>query len=398
MGRTAVLAVAAALVVPASTGLAVADTTVTPSTERAPSAVVLVSGLNNPRQLSLASRAVLLIAEAGKGGTTPVDSPEGPAYVGATGSVSRVILPQVGHGQQPKRIVTGLYSSSGNQPFPGFAATGSDGVSALGPFDPIYVAETPGPPELSLPAAGQTGKLLAARPYRAATVVADITGYEAANDPDGMGVDSNPYAVLARPDGTELVADAAANDVLTVAPGGAVSVFHVFPNITTGACSGPDTYDPSPQFPGCNYVPTSLAADAAGNIYVGALAGETPGAGRVTELDPSGLQVLRTWTGFSSVTGLAVGGDGSLYVSELDAAEAAPPNTGVEGLGITGILTKVGPDGHRTSLDVPFAAGVAVDAQNNVFVSAWLICPDSGAPLPGLVGRDTSGQVWRVNF
>ena len=39
--------------------------------------VVVVSGLNNPRQLSLVNNDVLLIAEAGKGGKTKVSSPRG---------------------------------------------------------------------------------------------------------------------------------------------------------------------------------------------------------------------------------------------------------------------------------------------------------------------------------
>ena len=210
-----------------------------------------------------------------------------------------------------------------------------------------------------------------------------------------MGVDSNPYAVLALSDGSELVADAAANDVLKVARNGAITVFHVFHNITTAPCAGQE--DP-PGFPGCNYVPTSLAKDGAGHIFVGALAGETPGAGEVTELDVTGQHVLNTWTGFDSVTGVAVGRDGSLYVSEFDAAEAAPPNTGVPGLEITGVLTKVATSGARIHVDVPFAAGVAVDNANNVYVSAWSIAPETGAPLPGLASLDTSGQVWRIRF
>ncbi len=291
--------------------------------------------------------------------------------------------------------MTGLYSSSGNDPVPGFAATGSDGVSATDDGK-IYIAETAGPPELPLPSGKQAGKLLVARPFGSVKPVADVTGYEATHDPDGKGVDSNPYAVLALRGGRTLVADAAANDVLLVRANGKRSVFHVFANITTGACAG--QHDPSPMFPGCNYVPTSLAQDSAGHIYVGGLGSEAPGAGTVTELDATGKHVVHTWTGFHSVTGVAVGVDGSLYVSELDATEAHAPDTGVPGVAITGVLTKVSRAGVRTSVDVPFAAGVVTDSFGNVYVSAWSLSPGTGVPLPGLKSIDTSGQVWRLRF
>ncbi len=361
----------------------------------APTPAVVVSGLNNPRQLSLPWEGALLIAEAGTGGKTRIASPMGPAYVGSTGSISAVLAPQFARNERPLRVVTGLYSSAGNQPIPGFAATGSDGVSATDDGK-IYIAETAGPPELALPSGPQAGKLLVARPFGPTKTAAGITGYEASHDPDGKGVDSNPYAVLALRGGRTLVADAAANDVLLVRANGTRSVFHVFPNITTGACAGQS--DPSPKFPGCNYVPTSLAQDWAGHIYVGGLGSEAPRAGRVTELDASGKHVLHTWTGFDSVTGVAVGVDGSLYVSELDATEAHAPGTGVPGATITGVLTKVTRTGVRTSVDVPFAAGVVTDSLGNVYVSAWSLSPGTGVPLPGLKNIDTSGQVWRLRF
>ena len=153
---------------------------------------------------------------------------------------------------------------------------------------------------------------------------------------------------------------------------------------TTGACA--DQFDPSPAFPGCNFVPTSLAADPAG--YVGGLSSLTPGEAQVVKLDSSG-HVLQVWGGFTSVTGLALGHDGSLYVSQLFADEANPPLPQVQG-----VVTHIKHD-SRTSMDVPFPAGVAVDAWNNVHVSAFSILPETGAGIPGL---DTSGQVWRIRL
>lgn len=352
-----------------------------PSRTSAP--VVVVSGLNNPRQLSLVDGVELFIAEAGRGGPTevPGGGQEGPLFVGTTGSVSVVLLPQLAHNRTPWRVLTGLLSGAAPD---GSAATGSDGVSARGLFGPVYVAETFVPPKVLSPALNRTqnGKLLRARPFRPVFPVADISAYEAKNDPDGMGVESNPYAVLALRDG-QLVADAAANAVLRVDARGRISVFHVFANVRTGPCAA--QFDP-PQFPGCNFVPTSLATDRSGNVYVGSLSSLVPGEAQVVKLNPSGTRVLKVWGGFTTVNGLAVDRQGAVYVSQLFGEQTNPA-------GPPGVLTKVSPNGTRTDVDVPFPAGVAVDALGHVFVSAFSI-----APATGLGGPGTSGQVWRLRF
>lgn len=56
----------------------------------------------------------------------------------------------------------------------------------------------------------------------------DISAYEAANDPGGEGVDSNPYSVMAVNDGF-MVVDAGGNDLLGVAADGSISTAAVFP-------------------------------------------------------------------------------------------------------------------------------------------------------------------------
>jgi hypothetical protein len=345
--------------------------------------VVVVSGLNNPRQLSLVSGIELLVAEAGKGGSfeVPGGGPEGPVFIGTTGSISAVFFPQFVHNTSPHRIVTGLLSGAAKD---GSAATGSDGVSATRLSGPIYIQQTWFPPNLlpnTLPK-DQLGQLLRARPFGPAKPFADITAFEAKHDPDGKGFDSDPYAVLVV--GVHLlVADAAGNDVLRVDRRGHVSLFHVFPNVTTGACA--NQFDPAPPFRGCNFVPTSLTTDRWGNVYVGGLSSLTPGEAQVVKLDPSGRHVLRVWTGFTAVTGVAVGWDGTLYVSQLFAPQAHPVNPMVQG-----VLTKIR-NGHRTNTDVPFPAGIALDGHGNLFVSAFSIAPDTGLGVP-----NTSGQVWRL--
>jgi hypothetical protein len=104
------------------------------------------------------------------------------------------------------------------------------------------------------------------------------------------------------------------------------------------------------------------------------------------KLDRNGKH-LRTWGGFTSITGVALGRDGSIYVSQLFAQEANPPSGQIQG-----VLTRIH-NGTRQNTDVPFPAGIAVDRANNVYVSAYSI-----APAGGLGGPGTSGQVWRLHF
>src|SRR3954451_12473263 len=75
--------------------------------------VLVVSGLNNPRQIVLVGNDELLIAEAGKGGTVKTTGPDGePTFLGATGSTSVVYLPQFARHTTPTRIVRGLMSGA----------------------------------------------------------------------------------------------------------------------------------------------------------------------------------------------------------------------------------------------------------------------------------------------
>jgi hypothetical protein len=346
--------------------------------------VVVVSGLNNPRQLVLVGNDELLIAEAGKGGSIKATGPDGETtFIGNSGSISVVYLPQFARHTKPNRIVRGLGSGAGEG---GVFAVGSDGVAARSPHGPIYIQETFAPPGV-LPKSlkAQNGRLLYARPYGAVHPFANITRFERLHDPDRHGFDSDPYAVIARRNDF-LVADAAANDVLRVSNSGRISVFRVFPNVRTGSCA--KQHDPGPRFPGCNFVPTSLATDAAGHVFVGGLSSERPRQGQVVELSADGKRVLRRWHGFTSVTGIAVNSRGTLYVSELERPESHPA-----GPHVTGVLTRISRKGVRSHRDVPFPAGVVVNSRGVVFVAAWSVASEAG-----MGGPNTSGQVWRLNW
>jgi hypothetical protein len=345
-----------------------------------PGTTVVARLLNNPRQLSLLQGdGVLLVAEAGKGGSQ-CELVEGEGgeeeefCVGTTGAIRSV---STGGKWKPKRIVKGLLSGAGPD---GSFAVGSDGVSARH-LNSIFLQETFFGPDAK--PAFQNGALLRQTPGQRLNRFADITGFEEANDPDGQGFDSNPYSVLSLYKRT-LVADAAANAILSVDPKGNVTLFKVLPNITTGLCAGvPNDAGTT----GCDPVPTSLAQGPNGHIYVGGLAGLTPGEGSVWELDPSTGAILNRWRGFTAVTGVAVGKDGSVYASELFGGDPDAE--------IPGQVTKIAPNGTRTSVVIPFPAGLAVDSKNRVYVSAFSTSPGTGLGVPGI---DTSGQIWRLRI
>jgi hypothetical protein len=355
-----------------------------------PRITVVVSGLNNPRGLALVHDDVLLIAEAGRGGTVAtIHDPEGGALgLGYTGSISAVVAPQTAHNQHPNRVVKGLLSGAaaadGPQGPKGSGATGPDGV-ATHTLRHMAIIETTFRPHVPAAARARDGRLLRARPYGSISSYANITGYEINHDPDGLGVDSDPYAVVNYRGGW-LVADAAGNDLLWVDSSRHIHVFHVFGNVVSGPCSS--QFDPKPPFKGCNFVPTSMAVDSHNNVYVGGLSGLTPHQAQLVELSPTGHR-LHTWTGFTSITGVALGTHGEIFVSQLFHREAhplAPP--------VQGVVTRIA-NGQRFNVDVPFPAGLAVDSSDNVYVSAFSILPSTGAGIPHV---DTSGQVWRLHF
>jgi len=342
-----------------------------------PGAVVVARQLNNPRQLSLLEGSgALLVAEAGRGGKTCIDGPEGETCIGDSGSIRKV---STHNAYKPRRIIKGLLSGAAPD---GSFAIGSDGVSARH-LSSILIQETFFPKDaLAHLPSRQDGALLR---YKGGQLFkfADITKFETDHDPDHQGFDSDPYAVLALKD-RAIVADAAGNDLLSVDKKGHVSLLTVFPNVHTGAGAGQPNDEGTT---GCDAVPTSIARGPNGHLYVGGLAGLTPGEARVYEVDPSTGAIVQSWGGFTSVTGVVVAKDGTKYVSELFGGD---PNAMIQGL-----LTKIAPNGTRTHLKVPFPAGLALDSHNRLYVSAFSGSPSTGLGVPGI---DSTGQVWRLRF
>jgi hypothetical protein len=294
---------------------------------------VVAGGLDNPRGIDVGPWGSIYVTEAGRGGAGPcITGPEGlPLCAGASGAVTKVW-----HGHQ-RRVVSGLPSIAG-----------VDGSQALGPqdialrrFGGAYLVVGLGADPARRAELGELGpgfgQLYKLSPRGHIRAVADIAGFEAAENPDGGEPDSNPNSVLTRR-GRTLVVDAGGNSLLDVSRHGGISTLAVFPFRDVPAPPGiPDLPPVIPMQP----VPTSVVVGPDGAYYVSELTGFPfpPGAARIYRVVP-GAEPEVYAEGFTNVTDLAYGPDGSLYVLEI-------ATNGLLSEDPTGALIRVRPDGSR---------------------------------------------------
>jgi hypothetical protein len=347
---------------------------------------VVASGLNNPRGLGFGPDGALYVAEAGAGGPGPCQTgPEGDEVCfGSSGAVTRVW-----RGTQ-HRVLSHLPSLADPG---GIAATGPADVSFLGATQYVAVQHPGGGPESRAPfgpAGAAFGRLLRVSGGHV-RFVADLARFEAARNPDGGAVDSDPYAVLALP-GRQIVADAAGNDLLRVNPDGSISVLGVFPSrlVTAPPEAG---LPPGAKIP-MEAVPTTVTRGPDGAYYVGELTGFPflEGAARVWRVVPGHRPQVYA-RGFTNIIDIAFDGRGRLNVLEITRnglLQAEGP-----GGDLSGALIRVNRDGSRQTLasdGLVTPTGFVIAADGAFYVSNFGIFPgsDPSGQLPG------TGQVVRV--
>ena len=351
MGRTkrgvfAALAAATALLVTASTmgGAAQGNSAATKAAEprlRPAHPNLVKAGLDNPRQLSRTKGGALVLGLAGRGDHT--------AKLGVIKSRGHV-----------RYVMRGFLSFADPD---GSFAVGMNGASKR-PGGAYY--------GLAVPRKAPKGQrqdvfLLSKAPGGQVHKVFNVARFERRNDPDGEGVESNPYSVLALK-GQVLVADAA-GDYIGQFRHGKYRVWAVMPE-----------YGPR-----IDAVPTVVSKGADGYVYVGELHSERKHKAKVWKFGRDGDR-LRSWKGFTTVTGVARTKNGTLYVSELFGGPCTfdrIPNC------FPGRVTKISPNGHRSYYRVPFPAGIAARG-NHVWVSAFSVCPGNGCEG----NPQWSGRVW----
>jgi hypothetical protein len=322
-----------------------------------PTVTVVMSGLDNPRGLAFGPEGALYVAEAGSGGDGPCffnSAGEFRCY-GPTGAITRLW-----HGEQV-RVVTGLPSHA---PPGGTFGGGANDISFHGVGGMFVAMGIGNDPQLVRPSLGAAGDLLgtllqvnAGGGWR---IVADIAAYEAAEDPNGGLIDSNPYAVLAE-NGSRLVVDAGANALFRVTADGAISTVAVFP-------SRPSRTTDS--------VPTTVAVGPDGAYYVGESTGApfAAGAARIYRV-VDGQEPEVYLEGFKMIIDMAFGDDGSLYV--LQFATGPVFFTG------PGELVRIASDGARNVVlgGLNFPTSVAMGPDGALYVSNRGIFPGLGEVL-----------------
>ena len=371
---------AAAAVTSASVGGMVAGGAPTMvAAQAAACGTVVAGGLNSPRFVAVADDGTVYVSEGGTGGAEvlpsgPEEQAGPPGTRGLTGQVTRVAP------NGAKSVLAGNLPSYFN-PIEG--AVGPAGLAlsggalwlAIGSSGEGYTHLPPLPNEASV--------VRISLPGGAITKVADLGAYEAANNPGGFAIDTNPYGLARAADGTIYAADAGGNTLYRIAPSGQLSVAAVLPGLPLppGAPAPPGG---NPSRGGANEidpVPTGVAVGPDGSVYLGLLSGFPfpPGAAKVVRLGVGGAttDVAR---GLTMVTGVAVGPDRTLYVSEI--------STGVslsaQGLQIApGRVERVLPNGSTQVVADGLMApnGIAFDRLGNLYVvvNSAFTPPDAGA-------------------
>jgi len=332
---------------------------------------VVMSGLENPRRLAFGPDGGLYVAEAGRGGTTPTMIAIGgvPQFFGTTGAVSRL------QGGVQQRVLTGL---------PSLARTGGSNAGGLNNIAFGSGGELYGVFSLATGVVAQRDALgsaaaslgqLVRLPLAGGSVLnlADLATYEATSNPDGRGLNSNPFGLLVTPGGGFVVADAGGNDILGVTAGGTISTLAVLPARPTPLPFGP---------PLIESVPTAVALGPDGAYYIGELTGAPypRGFANVYRFDPLTGDLAVAVSGFTNIVDLTFGPDGGLYVLQLTTNGLASPT----GPG-PGALFRVDPvTGARAliaSEGLSFPTGLVFGPDDSLYVSNLSTSPGGGQVL-----------------
>jgi glucose/arabinose dehydrogenase len=319
---------------------------------------VVMQGLENPRALAFSADGSLYVTEAGTP-ITPVASTlsltvRGETFFfGTTGAISRLSA-----GVQ-SRVLTSLpmlYSPTSG------TITGAHGIGFSAAGDMYFTvglganpAQRTGPMSalgllMRLPAASGTPQ-----------VVADISAFEGANNPDAGLIDTNPYQLAVLSDRV-LIADSGANAVLQTSFAGVTSLVTVLP--------------PTPS--GGEPVPTGIAVGSDGLAYASQLTSAPfpRGSASVYRLDSAAP--TKVATGFTNAIDLKLGPDGLLYVIEIT-------HNGLTSGSPTGGLWQINPQTGASTLlmtdGLTRPTALAFDRAGNLYIADRGVIPGAGQVL-----------------
>jgi hypothetical protein len=345
VGRTTALGVALAVV--SAVAVSAAPVSADPEFE------VVASGLNNPRHVSFSPTGALYVVEAGEGGSGPcVEHPQlGEFCLGFSGAVTRV-----DEDGPDERVLTGVPSiinEEGETLGPSdIAFTGSQkfvlsvGLGGSDEFRAGFGSDG------ALLGTLVTGKLR----HGGFSLFADVLANEAAANPDGTDIDSNPVGLVRQGEGY-IVADAGGNAVVRASHKNTFTTIAVLPPTSVGA----------------DAVPTSVVRGPDGAYYISQLTGFpfVPGAANIWRVVP-GEEPTVFASGLTNVTDLAFASDGTLYAVEISSIGLLN--------GPIGALVRVTPGASQHTIvagDLFAPYGVAL-TDSAAYVSTCAVCVGGG--------------------
>lgn len=180
----------------------------------------------------------------------------------------------------------------------------------------------------------------------------------------GQGIpETDPYSVAADAAGNLYVADAAANAIIKAKPSGQLSVFATFPGYTNPLPFGPPVVDA---------VPTRIISKPGGGFYVCQLTGFPflDGMSNIYDVDSNGVVSIYA-SGLTQLTDLQLDAyTGDLYALQIGQFVLDPllppgyaPNSS--------LVTRIKTNGDRSVVAQNFelSAGMALDGQGNLYTS-----------------------------
>jgi hypothetical protein len=346
---------------------------------------VIAEGLTAPRGIDVTEDGTVYVAEAGLGGDDCITIPGGEGEedfelcFGDSGSIVMVA------GGEQSSAVSGLRSLD----LGGGESTGAQDVVAA--EDGLYIVmglgADPAEREALGEIVGDLGWLLLADSEGTVSRALDVAAYESEANPDGGdpaegGVDSNPYSLVM--DGADgwVVSDAGGNDLLHVDGAGVISTLAVFEDRMVDA--PPFLGLPEGAQIPMQAVPTGVTMGPDGAYYVGELTGFpfVPGMARVWRVTAEGEAEVYA-EGFTNIIDVAFDADGNLYVLEMLAggllnADPETPET------LASRLVMVAPDGTQTTVidsGLTFATGLAIGPDGSQYISNFGLMPGMGQVL-----------------
>ena len=352
---------------------------------------VVTSGLDSPRGLAVLPNGVLVVGEAGHGGSYCEGSGQNQSCFGLTSRISTV---NPWNGKR-RTLVGKLISAGGGEGF-----TGVDGVSTYGwnvygimtanqqtaPPTSFCTGQPAGCAATLKQGVSQVGRLIRANGRGGYTALANV-GYKNYNyiathpkidpaNPDFTPGDSNPYGVSAGRRGAYVV-DAGSNTLDWVGYDGRIKILAYIPNPP-----GP----PDQRFP-YDAVPTCVVQTRNG-VYIGDL------SGRAWKYSHGHLRQLNTKGLTGSIQGCTADRSGNVYFVTMfkgfDPTFGFAPNTGS--------VTKIDTRGHASmyadGLNLP--GGATFGRDRHLYVANNSICPTDTTGLPPQL-CPTSGTIVRFD-